>query len=425
MKRLVLLMVTLLATGTGAHAAEDGYAQIAEALALPAAFNAAEPVKAHSDMVVMLRMESARQQLMALKSWPTDLAPYRFRFLGPLGTAHTSMEKLRELDRFMPDFEGVVKKGLDAGPGLVKMARKKQEDLTAEDKQALGDLAVKAAFEVGKTAVNAIQASMERNAYQKAYATTRKEAVQAFAKVAPAQYKGTNKAAVKTLEIKFSGSWNNTFISDCFYLRNDTGQDLTNCTILVSLTGLNAQTDARESDSHLHYVAKWPAGKWLYASYPSKANAGIATNESTDSVESVLVTLYSDQCWDQIEYNYAGKDYDKDVKRCFETRVKPKFTGQWYNYENHTFFNNGFKFSYEGDLSTFPVWFITVRATQGINEKAIRFPISARKMSAGAGNYMWLSDAAFNGLDNPDTVVVEFEFPRSSYTYKATLNLRK
>jgi hypothetical protein len=420
-KRLVLLVVASLATSSGVHAADKGYATLAEALASPVAFDADEAVKCHSDKVVLLRMELARQQLTALSPWPSDMTSHRLKFLERLGDAHTSLEKQREYDKTIPDYEGLAKKGLNSGPGLIKMATKKEADLTEEDKQALGELAGKAALELGKAAWNSFKASRQRDAYQTSYAALRKESTEAFNKAAFTQYKGVDKATGKSLDVQLSGSWHNTFINDLLSLRNDTGKDLTNCTILVSINGYNAKTNEKEGDSHMHYLAKWPADKTIYASYPSRANTGIATNESADSIESVTVTFFSDQCWDQIKYTYAGKDYDKDVQSCIETRVKPKFHGKWFAYDKHTFYDNGFQFWYEGDLSSFPVWFVTVTVTQGAKEKSLRFDIRENKMVAG--NKRYLSSAAFNEFANPDKVVLKFEFPRSSYTYEATWNL--
>jgi hypothetical protein len=419
MKRVVAAAIILLVTVSGARAGEEGFATIVEALATPVFFDSDQLKKSHSDTVVMLRMEIARQRLMGLKTWPGDLAKFRDTFLFPLETCHSSVENQRALNQRMPDFEGMARSLVDAAPGLDKAAKKQK--LNRDDQMAVDSLAIKAASEIIGGLVNAYEASAERDAYQKAYRTLRKDAVRAIRETCPAQYKGTEKARVKALDVQFSGSWNNTFTNDVLSLRNDTGEDLTNCTILVSLAGYNAASDAKESDSHLHYVAKWPAGKWLYASYPSRTRGGIATNESVDSIESVSVTLYSNQCLDRVNYTYQGKDYDEDVERWAKNRLKGKFTGKWFSYQNHGLHNNGFKIWYEGK-SSFPVRFITVRAKQGGTEKAIRWRIGARKMNAG--DSMWLSHEDFNGLDDPENVVLDFEFPRSSYTYKVTWGLR-
>jgi len=400
------------------HADEPNgqYATLAEALASPVFFDIEQAKKGHTDTAVMLRMEIARQQLMGLRSLPFHLAGIRSSSLEGLDACHSSMANLRQLNNYMPDFEGVAKRALDAAPGVLKAANK--EELSNTDKNAIGGLAVKAGAEIIGGLVNAYQASRERDAYRKAYVTTRVEAVRAISKACATQYQGTKKVIGNSLEIVFNGSWNNSFTRDWLCLRNDTGRDLSNCTILVNLNGYSAQSGNRESDSHLHYVAKWPAGKWIYAPYPSKANDGIATDESADSVESVSVSYFSDQGWDRLTHTYHGPNYDKDVKRYFETMLKPRFKGSWYHYDNHVFYDNGFQFSYDGDLSYFPVSYITVTAKQGLRVTTMKWTINGGKMSRGSN--MWLSHLDFNGMNRPETIDVYFEFPRSSYTHTVT-----
>jgi len=57
-----------------------------------------------------------------------------------LGAAHWSMQRLRQLDSYVPDIEAVATKSIVASPGLYK-ASKKQE-LSNSDKNALVDAGV-------------------------------------------------------------------------------------------------------------------------------------------------------------------------------------------------------------------------------------------------------------------------------------------
>ncbi len=310
----------------------ENYATLADVLGSPVFFDLDQAYKGQSDTCVMLRNENARQTLMMLRSLPLELASIRNSCLEGLDGCHWSMKKLHQLDSAVPDFEGVFTKGLIAGPGLLRALN--QKDLTDSDKQAFVELG----FEIGAKIISSIideyNASQERDSYKTAYARTRSEAVRSIRNVAGNQYKGTEKAARKALEIKFNGSWNNTFIFDTLSLRNDTGKDLTHATLLVDLFGYHALSGEKESDAHLHYIAKWPSGTWIYLPYPSKCKNGMATNQSADSVESMRVILFADQCWDRIDNTYIGEDYDSDVKRYFETQLNPTFTAAWRVYRN-------------------------------------------------------------------------------------------
>jgi hypothetical protein len=363
-----VLAVANLMMVAAAHADDDparaAYATMAQALASPVSvtFEGARPM--HSDKEVIGRMELARLALQGLTSLPSELAPIHADLLVRLDRCHRSMERLRVLDSTLPDFEGAARTTLENSPALWKVGRNltKKEDeqqaLTDADKQSLGNVGGKLATEAIKYAINSYNTVSERETYRQTYAETRTAAAKSLAMVA-SKYQaasGNTKANPTAFTVKFRGSWNNTFTEDYFYCCNNTGADLTNCTLAVSVNGYNATCDQKESDSHLHYVLKWPAGTWVYAAYPSKCHGGIATDQSADSVESVHMIALADQCSGEVNYTYIGADYDKDVKRYFETDLNPSFTGRWYNYDaNHWLYNNGHEFSYKGTFSSFPV----------------------------------------------------------------------
>ena len=415
-----ILMIALSATSTRAQV-DEHYARIAEALASPIYFDVESARNSHADTTVMLRMEIARQRLMEISPSKSDLLSARSMLLRNLDACHSSMENLRRLNQYVPDVEGLAKRTIFAAPGLYKQYQ--EQDLTKDDEKALGDLAGKAVVEVIGGIVNAYNVSTERTAYQEAYLKTRTAGVKAISDLCSDAYRSTSAGASLALAVEVDGSWNNTFSSDWVKLRNDTGRDLTHCTFFVSLAGTNAKTGSSETDGHVHYLAKWPAGKWTYAPYPSRAASGIATNESVDSIDKIQVTLLSDQASGTLDHPYVGAEHDDDVRRWVTSVLKPKFSGSWYNYTNHTFYDNGFELSYEGELSSFPASSVTVKITEGSLEKSLTWNLSDGTMSSGFLGKRYLSDARFNGW-NPDRVEVTISFPKSSYQHALVWNLK-
>jgi hypothetical protein len=408
--------------------AADDFAAVAGVLASPSSLNADEALAAHSDTKVMVRMELAHMALMTLHPSEDYLREIRDSIAESLNDCHGSMNRIKELDRYMPDIGGLAERALPAAPGLYKAAKnlssddKKTESLTDSEKDAVGQFVAKGIGEGINWAVNAYQASAERDQYKKYYSTVRTKAVSAIAKACRHRYKDVP-ASANAITADLNGSWNNTFVGDLLCLRNDTNQTLTNCTLVVDLKGIHAETGASEADAHIHFIGSWPAGQWLYANYPARCASGIASDESADFVQGMKIALYSDQLRSDLDYTYTGEEFDRDVKREVDKYLGgSKFSGQWYNYDNHFLYNNGFQVQYNGTLNAFPVTYITVEAKQGSRTKSIRWHISDSKMSSGYLGNKWLSDERFNGWD-PDEVDVTFEFPHTDYKYTVTWNL--
>jgi len=420
----ILATLLLLLLAPTAPAADKAYLTLAESLASPLFQTTDEANKTYTDPGVMLRMEIAWQRLQVMTAVPLELTAIRTNALQTLDTCHTSMLKLRELNNNIPDIEGVAKKTLTAAPGLVKAARKK--NLDKNDKQAVNELALKVGAEIFNAVVNSYKTSSEMANYRTAYARTRSRAYSDLGKVFLSQYKNVPRAKGGTLGVSITGSWCNTYTCDWVSLRNDSGKDLTNCTLFVMLSGTNAKTGQKESDSHLHFVANWPKGKLLYARYPSRVNSGLAQNESVDCIRSAKIVLASDQYTDEISYTYEGKHLDSDLKRSVTDRLKPAtFTGRWYNYESHRIYNNGFQLTYNGSLPSFPASYVTVTVKEGVREKSLRWRIANQRMSFGAAGKQWLSDDAFNSFKNPDSVLVQLEFPNSTYKHELFWQYKK
>lgn len=401
-----------LAAGWGAQAqVDDDYTVLASALSSPLFTSVKSADHGYADAVVLLRMEIARQKLREMVSPPPGLGAIRDSALRTLDACHRSMERLRELDKYMPDIERLARDALKSTPALYREVAGKP--LTASDTNAIADLAVGIIVETGRALFNAYEMNAERRAYRSAYDETRRGARLLLAQACAAQYRGVPTATFDVLKVDLDGSWNNTFDCDWLSLRNDSGKDLTKCTILVELDGWNAKSGARETDSHVHYINRWPADMWLFGRYMARNDRGIADNESVDTIETVTFSVYSEQYRNHITYAYVGKEFDTDVERFVKQDLKPKFTGGFRSYDSHLIFDNGFHLAYEGTLTSIPLSYVTVKIIEGTATKAIRWSIDGERMSAGSWGKTF-SDERFNGW-NPDKAEITLEFPHSDY----------
>lgn len=230
-------------------------------------------------------------------------------------------------------------------------------------------------------------------------------------------------AKTQLLELDFDGSWCATFAQDCVDLRNVSGEDLTNCTLLVTLHGKHRNSDEPVQRRHLHYVDKWPAGQQRYAWYRSSTADGIAADESLDRVERIAIELYSDQYRDTITYQYAGTPaFDADVDRYVDLiKRQQKFTLS--PIASSFLTDAGVSLQHEGTFAFIPDPTITVRLKRGNDLRTVVFRASGKPWSAGFLSAYALKDPSFNGM-NPEHVEIDMQFPGSSKKSSLSWDLR-
>ena len=217
------------------------------------------------------------------------------------------------------------------------------------------------------------------------------------------------------LELDFDGSWNATFAQDSLEIRNVSGVDLTNCTLLVTLDGVHGDTKKPKQIQHLHFVEIWPAEEWRYAWYRSSSAGGVAGDESVDRVQRVTVEILSDQYRDRVTHDYAGTaEYASDINRYVDL-IKGNQKFELRVIDESFLSEAGIELQHSGAFRFIPQPKITVTLTRGKDVRKLTWPRNAKTWKAGYWSGHSLTDASFNGL-KPSRVDVELEFPESSKT---------
>jgi hypothetical protein len=218
------------------------------------------------------------------------------------------------------------------------------------------------------------------------------------------------------LDVDLGGSWDGTFDSDILYLRNQSGRELTGCTIAVTLEGDN---DSPGRTRHLHYVDRWPAGQLRVGRYRVAKAKGISRDECVESLRRVTVKLYSDQYRNTIRYHYvdSGK-MDADIARYMD-QMRSKFS---LTFAKDNFLSNAsIRVTHNGGVGSFPIRLITARVQQGGIVKTVAFTPGGKRWSSGFLGGQTLTSEEFNGLD-PDSIELLLEFPGSLHRTRLRWN---
>ncbi len=225
------------------------------------------------------------------------------------------------------------------------------------------------------------------------------------------------------LSVDIDGSWNGYFESDWVYYTNISGRDLTNVTLSVQLKGRHGARGVTNGDSHLHYVAKWPAGATKIARYMSTGASGIAYDESVDQVDTLTYKLFSNEWKQQKDVQYTGKAYDEDVKRYCDDIITLK--GSWHDRDGHLLLNTGLLLQNGEKGYSFPCASVSMTVSRGVLFQQTHWTMADGLFPSGTsdflvGNSRYFSSTAFSGLGRPAVVAVVLEFPYSAYKHELT-----
>ena len=181
----------------------------------------------------MLRLEMARQRIERLDDLDSDLLQIRNTAQNNLNRCSSSLRRLRELDRSIPDLVGIAEKAIVASPGLYKTLSEENPVLSSTESNAVAQLAAKAVGELIQGISNAWQAREERGKYQGRYQDLRRTAKNDFTTIVEKRYSDVPQTDGSNCSVNLQGSLNAFFTADWLCLTNRSGKTLTNCTLLV------------------------------------------------------------------------------------------------------------------------------------------------------------------------------------------------
>ena len=228
--------------------------------------------------------------------------------------------------------------------------------------------------------------------------------------------------SVKTLEIPqltvdLDGSWDGVFSHDRLTLTNTSGRDLTDCTLVVDLTGEHGPDHKAASDRHLHFIRRWPAGESRVILYAAADNPNFNSNESVDLIKRMNIDVFANEIRNTMQYDYEGLEYDLDVDGYLKTDgLKPALSA---SYAGDNIFGDACVYvSLDDGAADFrsPEW-IEVNLQEGERLETKRFTMPHRVWTKGILGHVTLTNEAFNGM-KPDVIYLELKFRGTNSTYR-------
>jgi hypothetical protein len=399
---------------------DEDLCRMASAVATPFDDSAATGRKWYENELVLIRNEMAYQALRDLAPSGSLVSTHGVLHEKLVAT-HLAMRSLRDGGAFDIDVEGVAENLLNSSPALWKKAV--DRPLTRDDQQAAAELLVKLGVEGGKWLWNEFRLSQKKADYLAACADLRATSKQAIRDACEVAYQEAPLSAAADFAFEVDASWSESFVADYVYVRNDTGKDLTQCTLFIRLQGKTAKGDQDEFDLHLHYLPLWRAGEVISMIYPGRTWEGFATNQSVCTLTEVGLTYYAQQQRGYQRYLYKGTPYDEDVKRYLEDIVKPTFRGMVD--ADGGFFDTTpyFEATFEGGLDRFPTDTASIRFKQGTREETLHWNWRGYWRSGSAGEQEFKSEEIRN-FPQAEEVELTIGFPESDYKYVVTWNFR-
>ncbi len=222
------------------------------------------------------------------------------------------------------------------------------------------------------------------------------------------------------IAVDFDEAWGPVGPHDWLILTNS-GADLTDCTILVELTGASGQVR-----QNVHFAEYWAADTPMYARYEMGGlffeGKHIGSTTVLD-VKSITVTVWSPEESFRIEYMYQGEEKDRDIAQhlkglSMKGSFRPLDEGWlWNTYPAAVFTMDG--------VQSLPACQVTVTFNRGRGKLLGLF--------AQSRSWDWELDGWRRGQRQtfqpprgeltfvPDEIVLEVTFPGTSYTHRTTV----
>ncbi|MFO0978273.1 MAG: hypothetical protein U0996_17845 [Planctomycetaceae bacterium] len=225
--------------------------------------------------------------------------------------------------------------------------------------------------------------------------------------------RGDHECDKPNFHVDYTGSWHATYSSDEAWLRNDSGRDLTDVTIFVTLEGVHGPERTEAADKHMHYLSKWPNGETRLARYASSSLSGIISNEAVDTVEKIHLEVYAKELQSKLDFYYANtKAIDDDLEQLWTSDSRPQITA---SYAADNIFGNAASYLYlDGGLNSMPTPTATVTLTEGERTETETFYPNSTVWRSGNFNCLKFQSESFNSMD-PDSMTVDLSFPDTNY----------
>jgi hypothetical protein len=200
---------------------------------------------------------------------------------------------------------------------------------------------------------------------------------------------------------------------DGLMLKNATGRDLHNVTIMVELRGA-----AGDVSQNVHFVPIWGKGKDRFARYGIgvETPSGPVGRQTVYGIQEVRISFWSDECRHEgMVYTYPGPERDRDIAAALDRSLK--LTAAWV--PTPLFGGRSLDLTLDG-VALLPQHTVTLRFHHGTEVKTKTWNQrewsrgEKRRFDSGAGLLPW----------DPDTVDVELAFQGSNYSWHRTFTIK-
>lgn len=147
------------------------------------------------------------------------------------------------------------------------------------------------------------------------------------------KYAAPHTEDIGNIQVDIDESMTATETADLFTISNNTGQELTDCTIQVDLVGADGQ-----SRKNIHFVRKWPVDTKLYAQYSVGIpfENRVVIKQSVIKIQKATVSIWSPKHSTTINYTYQGKEKKYDIanfcrKLSFTKVIQPFEKGYFFD----------------------------------------------------------------------------------------------